>query len=264
MNQPLLELSTPILRSLLAALRAGRITPSGLGASLSRSLGLTGSQAEVPLQKLFSDGMAPAHVATLLEAVLETRAGQAAMEQAIELVLSGPDVPGIQTGDTAATMRRLIDEAKSEVLLVGYALNHVRDLFERLAKRLAGGPEFRVVLCFDIARPRNDTSHDAEVVRRFAHEFRKRHWPWDSLPELFYDPRALDLDPTTRATLHAKCIVTDRSRALITSANFTEAAQRRNIEAGVLVQEPMLCERLAGYFEALRASGALRKCSLES
>lgn len=177
-------------------------------------------------------------------------------------MLSGPDVPGIQTGDTAATMRRLIDEAKAEVLLVGYALNNVRDLFERLANRLAADPAFRVLLCFDIARPRNDTSLDAEVVRRFAHEFRKRHWPWDSLPELFYDPRTLDLDPKKRATLHAKCVVTDRSRALITSANFTEAAQRRNIEAGVLVGDAAIAGRLAGYFEALRTSGALTRCPL--
>jgi len=184
------------------------------------------------------------------------------VEREIELVLSGPDVPGIQTGDTAATMRRLIDEAEAEVLLVGYALHNVRDLFERLAKRLAAAPAFRVVLCFDVGRPRNDTSLDSEIVRRFAHDFRKRHWPWQALPQLFYDPRALDLDAKKRATLHAKCIVTDRSRALITSANFTEAAQRRNIEAGVLVCDPAIAERLVGYFEALMANGLLVPCGL--
>ncbi len=262
MIQPLLELPTPTLRSLVAALRAGRVAPASLSVSLSRSLGASGSRAEAPLRRLFDDGMTPAHVATLLDAVLETRAGQAAAEQAIELVLSGPDVPGIQTGDTAATMRRLIDEAKAEVLLVGYALNNVRDIFERLAKRLAADPTFRVVLCFDIARRRNDTSLDAEVVRRFAHDFRKRHWPWEHPPQLFYDPRALDLDPTTRATLHAKCIVVDRSRALITSANFTEAAQRRNIEAGIFVADTAIADRLASYFEALRTSGLLVRCKL--
>jgi hypothetical protein len=159
-------------------------------------------------------------------------------------------------------MRRLIDEAKAEVLLVGYALNNVRDLFERLAKRLESDSAFRVLLCFDIARPRNDTSLDAEIVRRFAHDFRKRHWPWPSLPELFYDPRALDVDPKTRATLHAKCVVTDRSRALITSANFTEAAQRRNIEAGVLVSDSAIADRLFGYFDALITNGALTRCVL--
>lgn len=262
MIQPLLGLPTPTLRSLVAALRAGRVAPASLGVSLSRNLGASGSRAEAPLRRLFDDGMTPAHVAALLEAVLETRSGAASAAQAIELVLSGPDVPGIQTGDTAATMRRLIDEAKTEVLLVGYALNNVRDLFERLAKRLESDPAFRVLLCFDIARPRNDTSLNSEIVRRFAHGFRKRHWPWASLPELFYHPRALDTDPKQRATLHAKCIVTDRTRALITSANFTEAAQRRNIEAGVLVSDAGVAEQLACYFEALRKSGQLIPCAL--
>jgi len=263
MTQALLGLSTPTLRNLLSALRAGRIAPANLAASLNRNLGASGAAAEAPLRQLFDDGMAPAHIATLLQAVLETRSDQVAEAHGFELVLSGPDVPGVQTGDTAATMRRLIDEAKFEVLLVGYALNNVRDLFERLAKRLAAAPGFRVVLCFDIARPRNDTSLDAEVVRRFAHDFRKRHWPWPALPELFYDPRALDLDPKKRATLHAKCVVTDRCRALITSANFTEAAQRRNIEAGILVRDAAITERLVGYFEALRASGLLAPCALK-
>jgi phosphatidylserine/phosphatidylglycerophosphate/cardiolipin synthase-like enzyme len=262
MSGGLLALSTPALRTLLGALRAGRIAPENLALSLNRNLGAGGAAAEVPLQRLFDDGMAPAHIATLLEAVLDTRGGHVAEAQGIELVLSGPDVPGIQTADTAATMRRLIDEAETEVLLVGYALNRVQDLFERLAKRLGTDPTFRVLLCFDIARPRNDTSLHTEVVRRFACEFKKRHWPWSALPKLFYDPRALDLDAKTRATLHAKCIVADRSRALITSANFTEAAQRRNIEAGVLVRDPAIAARLASYFEALRENGLLAPCAL--
>lgn len=263
MTLPLLDLPTPTLRSLLAALRSGRIAPTSLAVSLSRNLGPSASSAEGPLRALFDDGMTPGHVAALIEAVVETRGGQAAAGQAIELVLSGPDVPGIPTSDTAATMRRLIDEAKAEVLLVGYALNNVRDLFERLATHLAADSSFRVVLCFDIARPKNDTSLDSEIVRRFAFDFRKRHWPWDQQPELFYDPRALALDPKTRATLHAKCVVTDRSRALITSANFTEAAQRRNIEAGVLVSDRAVVERLASYFDALRSNRALLPCRLE-
>jgi phosphatidylserine/phosphatidylglycerophosphate/cardiolipin synthase-like enzyme len=34
------------------------------------------------------------------------------------------------------------------------------------------------------------------------------------------------------ASLHAKCVIVDRSRALVTSAHFTDAAQRKNIEVG--------------------------------
>jgi len=59
------------------------------------------------------------------------------------------------------------------------------------------------------------------------------------------------------SSLHAKCVVIDRRVALITSANFTEAAQQRNIEAGVIVRYPLFVERLVGYFEGLKESKQL-------
>ena len=83
-----------------------------------------------------------------------------------------------------------------------------------------------------------------------------------SLRDLYYDPRALAEDSQQRASLHAKCIIVDRRVALITSANFTEAAQRKNIEAGVLIRYEPFVTRLNSYFEALRDSGRLLRCSL--
>ena len=41
----------------------------------------------------------------------------------------------------------------------------------------------------------------------------------------------LSLDPRERATWHAKVVVIDASTSFVTSANFTEWAQERNVEA---------------------------------
>lgn len=68
---------------------------------------------------------------------------------------------------------------------------------------------------------------------------------------VFYDPRALDPDPRSRAVLHAKCVVVDRVRALVTSANFTPSAQLRNIELGVLLDSPSLARQVAEQFDGL-------------
>ncbi|RYG32860.1 MAG: phospholipase, partial [Burkholderiales bacterium] len=38
-------------------------------------------------------------------------------------------------------------------------------------------------------------------------------------------------------SLHAKCLVVDGARALVTSANFTRSGQARNIELGVVVHD---------------------------
>src|SRR5205085_5086604 len=50
--------------------------------------------------------------------------------------------------------------------------------------------------------------------------------------------------------------------AIITSANFTEAAQRRNIEVGIVVRHQPTIQRLVDYFSALRNSKQLVQCNI--
>jgi phosphatidylserine/phosphatidylglycerophosphate/cardiolipin synthase-like enzyme len=90
-----------------------------------------------------------------------------------------------------------------------------------------------------------------------VHPFRAQEWPGERLPEPYYDPRSLEQEAGTRASLHAKCVVADGRRAFITSANFTRAVQTRNIEVGVLVKSGRLAAQLVARFEALAAAGLL-------
>ena len=63
----------------------------------------------------------------------------------------------------------------------------------------------------------------------------------------------------TRSALHAKCVVIDGQEALVTSANFTAAAQERNIELGLLVHSPDVAYRVERHFEALIKGGHLER-----
>jgi phosphatidylserine/phosphatidylglycerophosphate/cardiolipin synthase-like enzyme len=63
--------------------------------------------------------------------------------------------------------------------------------------------------------------------------------------------------------IHAKCVIADQRQALITSANFTEAAQKRNIEVGLLVTHYPTVSRLAAYLFGLREKECLIKCPKE-
>ena len=164
-------------------------------------------------------------------------------------------------GDTAAVMHTLFTHAEREVLLVSYAVYDGRRLFEPLARRMAERPGLAVTLCLDIARPYGNDEPAEAIVRRFALDFRSRHWPWATLPDLWYDPRSLETGEA-RASLHAKCVVVDRREALVTSANFTDAAQRRNIELGVAIRHRPTVERLSDYFTGLRHTGLLSRCRL--
>ena len=50
---------------------------------------------------------------------------------------------------------------------------------------------------------------------------------------------------------HAKCVIADQRRLFVSSANFTEASQNRNLEVGVLVDSTTLAARMVQFLEGL-------------
>jgi phosphatidylserine/phosphatidylglycerophosphate/cardiolipin synthase-like enzyme len=114
-----------------------------------------------------------------------------------------------------------------------------------------------VKMFLDVQRRPGDAASDRELLDRFARRFREQEWPGERLPQLYCDPRSLAADAARRSSLHAKCVVIDRRTALVSSANFTEAAQERNIEVGVLIRWPAFAERIADHFESLAGRGML-------
>ena len=124
--------------------------------------------------------------------------------------------------------------------------------------------ELEVRLFLNTARRTGDESPPDYVAREFARRFVAEHWPGGRLPAVFFDPRAVDLYPGRRASLHAKCVVVDERYSLVGSANLTEAGQQRNIEAGLLVDDPLLARSLASQFTALVDRGVLQPLKLSS
>jgi phosphatidylserine/phosphatidylglycerophosphate/cardiolipin synthase-like enzyme len=111
-------------------------------------------------------------------------------------------------------------------------------------------PDLAVRLFLHIGRDWRDTRHESEVVREFGDVFRKE-WPGARHPEIFYDPRTFAPEAANRATWHAKCVLVDDNVAFVTSANFTEWAHLRNVEAGVLVRDRRFASQLRAQFEGL-------------
>ena len=100
------------------------------------------------------------------------------------------------------------------------------------------------------------------LLGRFVQDFRREHWPGTRYPVIYYDPRTLAIDEKRRTSLHAKCIVVDSATSLVTSANFTEAAQQRNIEVGTLVTDEQFSKALVEQFDALIRAGAVHRLPL--
>lgn len=81
--------------------------------------------------------------------------------------------------------------------------------------------------------------------------FLRDNWPFgEPRPRIHYDKRSLKPGPPW-CSLHAKCLVVDGRRAFVSSANFTQRGQERNIEVGVLVEDAGFARSLAGQWMGL-------------
>ena len=112
----------------------------------------------------------------------------------------------------------------------------------------------------NVKRGPGNTSKNEELIAAIGRRFRTQHWPvGHPVPEVYFDPRSLALDPADKAVSHAKCVVIDGSIAFVSSANFTEAAQIRNIEIGVLIRSRPVSERLVNFFFTMITGGVLKR-----
>jgi hypothetical protein len=248
-----------VLDDLAQALRAGCLTGATTAFMVRYAVPAAAEVAAIELSSLLASGLDPQHAALLLEALVAERRLRADTA-GLELVTSGPDIAGT-TRDTGVVLRELFSEAEHRVLVVGFAVHQGREIFAALSDRMHQRPELTVRLCLDVRRAPGDTTRSDALLRRFAERFIRQEWPGPRQPDLFYDPRSLVDREAHRASLHAKCIVVDGVRALIGSANLTEAAHLRNIEIGVVVSQA-IARSVERHVETLISGGHLRPLPL--
>lgn len=104
------ELSSPSLRSLAASLREGTLSSGITRNPLQQLAGAAAADLQSCLERLIQSGMTPPQIALLVDAIADERTRPSDISAVLELVISGPDVPGIPTADTAAVMHSLIEE----------------------------------------------------------------------------------------------------------------------------------------------------------
>ncbi|MBF2028309.1 MAG: phospholipase [Oscillatoriales cyanobacterium C42_A2020_001] len=259
---PFLKLSRPALLGLAAALDTGRLSPPYSVPTLE-SFVPKGFCRDVvdELNRLNAGGATVSHIAYTLNLLAAERATTQQVRDRVELVWTGQEVSGSESRDTAVVVRELFNTAKRSVLISSFAIDRgekARNLFEGLAKRMDADPGLRVQMFLNIQRPYGNDEPETTLLRRFAETFRNEIWTGNRLPEVFYDPRSLAVGTELKACLHAKCVVIDEEKVFITSANFTEAAHERNIEAGILLTDSAVAKAVCLQFESLVARSKLK------
>lgn len=255
MNSPFLSLSRPALSELATAFEMGRlsfpVSPFSLASYVLEELA---SVVASELNNLHHQGMQSAHIAYMLKLMAQERAISHQIQEQIDLVWTGPEVPGAESRNTAVVVRELFSSARYSVLISSFAIDQGtkgHELFRPLANLMDANPSLSVRMFLNVKRKYKDETPTTTVLRGFSESFRKHVWPGKRLPEVFHDPRALELSTNSNACLHAKTVVVDEERVFITSANFTEAAHQRNIEAGVLISNRVAARAIRSQFEML-------------
>ncbi len=259
MTKQLLALPHATLEALATALQAGRLSPPYGAMGVARfAPGAPAEDVAAELTALAARGLTPEALGAALHLVVTDRAQREKAATGIQLVWTGPEVPGSRSRDTAVVVGELLAQAERRIVVAAYALFQGRQMLAPLAARMEERPDLEVRMFLNAMK--DPAALDAaDTVSRFAADFRKKEWPGKRLPEVYYDPRALETTKEKRAVLHAKCVVVDTRRSLVTSANFTEAAHERNIEAGVLVDDPAFAAALEYQFSSLVTAGILKR-----
>lgn len=211
MKFDLSKIATPDLRVLADRLRlVGSYTPADIAA-----WGL----ADLEL---------PEAPAALLSAAAEAAlAERKRIEPEVELIWTGPEAAASAARDTAVVVRSLLASAAQSVLIAGFRFDHANSILQPLHEAV----EARGVnALFFVDVP--DAMDIDEVIRDC--------WPFAGRTPRFYR----DARRSRGASLHAKCVVVDHERTLVTSANFTRRGQDRNIEVGVLVRSAAFARAL--------------------
>ena len=246
----LVSLPPSDLASLASAIRSGRLTTPFRNDAVGRLVARDAAEEiRNELKELCDSGISVTGLARCLDLIREAQESRVSTSRAIQLVMTSPQESRVRHRDTKVVVEDLFRRAESEVLLSGYAFYNGRDIFGQLAKRMAENPGLRVRFFLNIPQSTLQRPHGPQ---EFVEEFRRSHWPKDHLlPEIYYDRRGLSSGQGGPVSLHAKCIVMDGQELFVSSANFTSAAQSRNIELGVLLKGQVYAAEVEKFFEDL-------------
>lgn len=157
----------------------------------------------------------------------------------LDLVWTGPEARRATARDTGIVVKELFEGARKNVVVGGFSFDHGADIFRPLSERMVGHG-VTATFFLDIKGEAASTAFAERHATAFIDGFLRDNWPFEGpRPEIYYDPRTAVPGPPW-ASLHAKCVVVDEELTFVTSANFTDRGQTRNIELGVLIRDPEL------------------------
>ncbi len=172
-------------------------------------------------------------------------------EHHLEMLWSGP-IPagGYSARRIDQALYDLIACAKKDIVLVTFAAARIQLLTGNLLSAIQRGVNIRLILEF-AEESLGQLSHDA--LRAFPMELREQ-------AEIWYWPlEHRDCNAAGKpGKLHAKLAIIDET-VLLSSANLTDDAFNRNMELGVMLNNPEFHATITAHIDGLMKGGELRR-----
>lgn len=251
------QLPRTVLQELARALSSGRIQPPYSGLALREWLAAHDQgSVSAELERLRLAGMTGPQIGIVMDLLATERARQQNDSDRIQMVWTGPDQEGPSARDTGVVVRELLTQASRSLLITTFSISRDSATFQPVNQAMNRNAALEVTLVLHVEMLRQSMFGE-RAASAFARDFWATRWPWPIRPKVFFDPRGVVEHPMGRALQHSKCIVADLERVFITSSNYTESGQLRNIELGLLIRDEKLAGRVDGQFRSLIAKGLL-------
>lgn len=238
------ELPPSTLSALTSTLRVAGKNPDL--ARIAATPGMKGklrSLQEAQMEHAEIDGSALAFALQAVSHAIETDEA----ENHVEIAWTGTATEAVPLRRVDQVIYDMVESAADEVLLVTYAAYKAERALKALLE--ATKRNVRVKLVIELAAASGGKiSFDAlQEIRSAVPLAEVYYWPLD---------RRKHNASGAYGSMHTKCIIADRSRAIVSSANLTDYALEMNMELGLVVGRSIAL-KLAKHFDQLIAQGDL-------
>ncbi|MEU0960793.1 DISARM system phospholipase D-like protein DrmC [Micromonospora aurantiaca] len=192
-----------------------------------------------------ADGVPGMEAAAYLRGLAAGHAQRSA-EVRIESVWSGPSTHPVPVRSTAQVLVGLVEQARSELLLMTYSARPYPPLVDSLIAAVRRQVSVTVVV--ETLAGAGGAMQGPEPAAAFAAVPGIHIWQWPTAQRT-----------TDRAKMHAKIAIADRRVLLVSSANLTQSGVNLNIEAGLLVHGGTAPRRAAEHIAELQSRGVLTR-----
>lgn len=159
-------------------------------------------------------------------------------EQSTELVWTGPTTPFVSARRTEQALLQVINSAEQSLFITSFVAYDISSIVKALNGAIKRGVMISMLLELSKDDGGRITFDAIGTMSRLVPA--AKLYVWREKAEPFHD-----------GSVHAKLLVADSNVCFITSANLTNHAMERNMEAGVLISGGAVPKMLQNHLQAL-------------